>query len=132
MSQAQAVPGEAAVRASDVERDQVAEILRSAYADGRLTRDELDERITGAYAAKTRAGLRDLTGDLPGAIQAAVAGYGRPPAAGLPVVGPGPDNGAHINLCLMLCLLIAFPPAGIAYVIYWILTARRQGSCLTG
>lgn len=28
--------------------------------------------------------------------------------------------------CLLLCLLAAFPPAGIAYGIYWILTARRQ------
>jgi hypothetical protein len=35
MSQAQAVSGEPAVRASDGERDQAAEILRMAYADGR-------------------------------------------------------------------------------------------------
>jgi hypothetical protein len=95
------------VRASDAERDQAAEILRAGYAEGRLTRAELDERLTAAYAAKTRAGLRDLTGDLPGAGTAPAAV--RPAIASLPLTddesgtGPGPDP------CLLLCLLCAFP-----------------------
>ena len=38
MSQAQATSGEPAVRASDAERDQAAEALRVAYAEGLLTR----------------------------------------------------------------------------------------------
>ncbi len=59
MSRAQATSGEPAVRASDTERDQAAEILRAGYAEGRLTRAELDERTGAAYAAKTRANLRD-------------------------------------------------------------------------
>ena len=59
--------GAPTVRASDAERDQAAEILRAGYAEGRLDRDELDERLAAAYAAKTRADLRELTSDLPGA-----------------------------------------------------------------
>jgi len=55
LSQAQAVSVGPAVRASDAERDQAAEILRVAYAEGRLTRAELDERSGAAYAARTRA-----------------------------------------------------------------------------
>jgi uncharacterized protein DUF1707 len=122
----QAVPGERAVRASDAERDQATEILRAAYAEGRLNRAELDERTSAAYAAKTRTDLRGLTSDLPGAAEAA---YGRPPVADLPVVDPGPGASMHLNVCLLLCLLIAFPPAGI---VYWILAARRQPPSLPG
>ena len=124
MSQAQAVSGEPAVRASDAERDQAAEILRVAYAEGRLTRAELDERIDAAYEATTRADLCELTGDLPRPISAQQA-HIRPVLTDLPVAAPASGAGTGMNLdrCLLLCLLIAFPPAGIAY---WILAARRQ------
>jgi hypothetical protein len=113
---------ETPVRASDAEREQAAELLRVGYADGRLTRDELDERLAAGYAAKTRADLRGLTGDLPGAPTAGVTGGG-PLPADLPVLGQEPGAGMRPDWCLLLCLLFAFPPAGLAY---WILTARRQ------
>lgn len=124
MSQAQATSGEPAVRASDAERDQAAEILHVAYAEGRLNRAELDERIGAAYAATTRANLCDLTGDLPGAISAQQA-HRRPVFTDLPAAtaAPGAGVGIYLDRCLLLCLLIAFPPAGI---VYWILAGRRQ------
>jgi hypothetical protein len=131
MSQAQAGSGEPAVRASDAERDQATEILRTAYAEGRLTPAELDERTGAAYAAKTRADLRGLTSDLPGTVPAEAA-YSRPHVADLPVADPGPGAGMHPSMCLLLCLLVAFPPAGIAYGIYWILAARRQPPAFPG
>jgi hypothetical protein len=53
------------IRASDQERESVVDVLRDAYADGRLTLDEFDERTSAAYAAKTWADLRELTADLP-------------------------------------------------------------------
>jgi hypothetical protein len=120
MSHIHTEPGAPPVRASDAERDQAAEVLRAAFAEGRLTRAELDERLAAAYAARTRADLRDLVSDLPGAVPAEATAYDR-----LPVADPGPGASTHLNLCLLLCLLLAFPPAGIAYGIYWILTARR-------
>ncbi|GEM_PF-3469965 len=89
--------------ASDAGRDQAAEVLRVAFAERRLTRTELDERLAAAYAAKTHADLRDLTGDLPSAVPAGATAHDR-----LPVVDHGP--GMHLNLCLLLCLLFAFPP----------------------
>lgn len=100
------------VRASDAERDQAAEFLRAAFTEGRLTRAEFDERLAAVYAAKTRASLNGLTGDLPEAV-----------ATHSPIASRETAAGADINLCLLLCLLFAFPPAGITY---WILTARRQ------
>ena len=53
------------MRVSDAERDQVAEVLREAAAQGRITLDELDERLDATYAAKTYADLEPLTADLP-------------------------------------------------------------------
>ena len=41
------------------------EALREAYTEGRLTRDEFDERMSAAYAGKTWGQLRELTADLP-------------------------------------------------------------------
>ena len=89
MSQAQATSGEPAVRASDAERDQAAEALRVAYAEGRLTRAELDQRTGAAYTAKTRADLRGLTSDLPGAISAQQA-HRRPVIPDLPLAATAP------------------------------------------
>lgn len=122
MSQTPAISGGAPVRASDAERDQAAEILHAGYAEGRLSRAELDERIAAAYAAKTRADLGDLTGDLPGAASAPVL-RDRPATAIVPFVEPESGTVMGPDRCLLLCLLVAFPPAGI---IYWVLTARRR------
>jgi hypothetical protein len=59
------------LRASDAEREQVAEALRAHCSLGRLTVDELDERLTAAYAARTRNELAALMHDLPGSASAA-------------------------------------------------------------
>jgi hypothetical protein len=60
-------PSYAGIRASDRDRAVVHDVLASAYAEGRLDRDELDERTTSVNAAKTYAELlppiRDLTAD---------------------------------------------------------------------
>ena len=52
-------------RASDAERDRVVSDLRAHAAEGRLSVDELDERIATALSAKTRAELAQLLNDLP-------------------------------------------------------------------
>jgi DUF1707 SHOCT-like domain/2TM domain len=62
-----------AQRASDEEREAVAERLRTAAAEGRLDADELEERLGAAYGAKTVGDLVPLTGDLPTAPAAAPA-----------------------------------------------------------
>lgn len=54
-----------AVRASDADRDRVADILREALAEGRLESEEHAERIDGVYRAKTLPELEVLIRDLP-------------------------------------------------------------------
>lgn len=53
------------LRASDADRERIVEQLRQHTADGRLTMDEFEQRMTAAYAAKTYGELAALTRDLP-------------------------------------------------------------------
>jgi hypothetical protein len=57
--------GRGALRVSHEDRDQVAEALRVAAGDGRLTADELDERLEQALTARTYDDLAVLLTDLP-------------------------------------------------------------------
>ena len=74
------LPSAEQLRASHADRDQVIELLRVAAGDGRLTTEELDERVEIAFSARTYGELAALTRDLP----ATGAGF-----APLPVPGPG-------------------------------------------
>src|SRR6201996_2380769 len=62
-----AATGRGGLRVSHEDRDQVAEALRVAAGDGRLTADELDERLERALTARTYDDLAPLLADLPGA-----------------------------------------------------------------
>ena len=64
----------ATLRASDSDREAVAERLRAAAAEGRIVAEELEERLATALRARTYGELDVLVADLP-------ARSGRPPAA---------------------------------------------------
>src|ERR1700749_5161235 len=53
------------MRVSDAEREAAAAELREHFASGRLTQDEMDERLKAVFAAKTRADLNAVFTDLP-------------------------------------------------------------------
>ena len=53
------------LRAGDADRDAAAAALREAYAQGRITQDELEQRLDGVHAAKTYGELAPITSDLP-------------------------------------------------------------------
>jgi hypothetical protein len=53
------------LRASDAERDEVVSALRTHAGDGRLTVEELSERIDRVHAARTRRELAAIVADLP-------------------------------------------------------------------
>jgi hypothetical protein len=62
------------LRASDGDRDRVLVRLHTAYAEGRLTEAELDERIDLALAARTQGDLAGVSDDLPATAASPVAG----------------------------------------------------------
>jgi Domain of unknown function (DUF1707) len=93
------------LRAGHADRDQVIEILKDAFVDGRLTRDEFGARTGRALSALTCADLAALTADLPAAPAwpaPAPAGPVRPPGAGRrwPLVRAAADSS--------MCLILAF------------------------
>lgn len=53
------------MRAADRDRERTVEILREAYAEGRLDHTELDERTGAAFRARTWGELRRLVADIP-------------------------------------------------------------------
>jgi hypothetical protein len=70
--------GRGELRASHTDRDAVVELLRVAAGDGRLTAEELDERLEVALTARTYSELAALTADLPDAPGGALAAPGAP------------------------------------------------------
>ncbi len=79
------------VRVGDADREAVAAQLREHFADGRLTLEELNERLDQAFAAKTRADLNTVMRDLPQAVRpAAPFGGVRATAWPDPSTWPGP------------------------------------------
>jgi Domain of unknown function (DUF1707) len=61
------------LRASDADRERTASLLREHCAAGRLTVEDLERRVTSAYAAQTVGELQALTEDLPGLSRRDVA-----------------------------------------------------------
>jgi hypothetical protein len=72
------------LRASDADRELVAEVLRKAAGEGRIELAELDERLAAVYAARTYADLEPITRDLPA--------VGEHPAPPVPLSGPEPPD----------------------------------------
>ena len=91
--------------ASDADRDTAVGLLNAAWAEGRLTADEYDQRLSAAHVARTWPQLDQLTADLPA-----------PPAAATGRAAHGMFAGA--DLCLLCVLLVACPPAGIAWLFF--------------
>jgi hypothetical protein len=58
------ISGNAGLRASDADRDLVSGVLAAAYAEGRLDREEHDQRAETAAAARTLGELPPLVADL--------------------------------------------------------------------
>ena len=59
--------GRGRLRASHADREQVVDILKDAFVQDRLTKDEFDSRVGDALASRTHADLAALTADLPAA-----------------------------------------------------------------
>ena len=87
------------LRVSDADREQAAEVLRQAAGDGRITFEELDQRLGTAYAARTYGDLSEVTADLPATGQppagAVDTAPGRFPAARM---GGEPGSGMSVAI----------------------------------
>lgn len=70
----------ALLRVSHGDRDVVVDHLKTAFSEGRLDKDELDDRLSSALTARTRADLDRLLHDVAAPVRLPVAPVRRPPA----------------------------------------------------
>src|SRR5262252_290427 len=70
--------GRGQMRAADVDRDRAVSFLTTAFTEGRLTKDEYDERVERALHARTYADLDVIVTDLPGARNVGTPSVVRP------------------------------------------------------
>jgi hypothetical protein len=73
-----AAAGRGHLKAAHADREHVIDLLKAAFVQDRLTKDELDARTGQALTARTYAELGTLTADIPA----------EPPAAGAPAARP--------------------------------------------
>jgi hypothetical protein len=120
-----AAGGHGHLRASTADRERAIDVLRAAFAEGRLTKDEYEERVGWVYRSRTYAELGALTSDLP------VGPLGTlPPARPLARYGPAyPVMPADrpVNSLAAACLRYAFVPGiGSAIAIITGVAARKE------
>lgn len=106
------------LRASDSERQQVVDLLRTALQDGRLRTDEYADRVELAYRAVTYADLAPLQADLP---------VGAPRTAASVTV-PAAARGGFADLPLVLrALWTVWLVAVSINVVIWVLVSGTSG-----
>jgi Domain of unknown function (DUF1707)/Domain of unknown function (DUF4190) len=114
-------------RAADEDRERVISILKTAFIDGRLTKDEYDTRVGQAFAARTYADLGEVTRDLPAPrppVAARQDAYATLPPRPARPVPTGTNSLARTALLLGFAQFL-FGPIGIAAIIVGT-KARRQ------
>ena len=121
------------IRASDWDREDVAEVLRDAYAAGYLDSGELDRRSGRAYSARTLNELCGLTADLPVWLLARPAQLPgeywrmRPPRRSL-TRWPWWFLLLFAGFWLVAAAVAWVPPAAIPIILVWLVVMiRAQG-----
>ncbi|TYB48587.1 DUF1707 SHOCT-like domain-containing protein [Actinomadura chibensis] len=129
------------IRASDADRDRVAESLREHCAEGRISMDELQERLEAVYDAKTLGQLQEVTSDLPeedlyqlpvpASQPKSTASVARPPSRDLeprrvPQMWAAWAAISGLNLAIWLIIVVS---SGMVYP-WWVWVAGPWGALL--
>jgi Domain of unknown function (DUF1707) len=110
------------LRASRADREQVIEVLKVAFVQERLAKDEFDLRVGHALASRTYADLHVLTADIPGGVARAQppAERARQPGKGLApkTVARVTGVGAGASMAFVAVeLLVSSAPAGLGVIL---------------
>jgi len=113
--------------AGNADRERTVGVLRAGFTEGRLTQDELDDRIARAYAARTYRDLWALTADLPAGPLPHPPGlpYPQGPYQQSPAVRDDSDSPSHWHsaAALVITALVIFT---LAALVTAIATAHAQ------
>ncbi len=115
----------AGLRASRADRERVIDLLKAAFAQGRLDRNEFDARIGQALASRTYAELAAITADIPAELTGALPR--RPPARARrrisfnTAVTGGACMAGLVNVGMIAAILIRSPVAVVLFVVFAII-----------
>jgi hypothetical protein len=110
-------------RASDADRERAIDVLRAAFAEGRLSREEHGERVLRAYSSRTYGELADLSADLPSGPLGTLPSQAAAMAAHPGVTGS--RRTSALAVAAAICGLIPILPATLAAIVLG-MAARRQ------
>lgn len=113
--------GHGRLRASDADREQVIDVVKAAFVDGRVTKDELDARISQTLLSRTYGELAVVTSDLPVRLVRPVAVPKRDLAPASTSITPGDRVVVGMATLAVLALVAALfsgnPAAGMLMLI---------------
>ena len=113
------------LRASHADREHVLEVLKAAFVQGRLNKDELDMRVGQTLASRTYAELAVLTADIPAGPIAA-----QPPRKPVRAQSAHPENKV-VNSCACASLalfVLAAPLLTGHFELFFVLVAVMMGA----
>jgi hypothetical protein len=111
------------IRASDLEREQIAKLVETAAGDGRLTPEEAGERLAEVSAARYRDDLQRLVADLPVAASAALPV--RPPVHALWLIGGLIRTAALAGLLLLVWRFASWPMWLFGAIVFFAVARAR-------
>ncbi|MGE5288104.1 MAG: DUF1707 SHOCT-like domain-containing protein [Micromonosporaceae bacterium] len=121
------------IRISDADRDRIIGRLNHHFAEGRLTQQELDERVTATLNAKTFGDIRGVMADLPEPISVPPRPQ-RPPPPGAPpwaLRRRGPRVLPLVALALLVALLVG-PGGSLLFAFFKALLVIWLVACIAG
>ncbi len=104
------------MRTSTADRERTLDVLKAAFAEGRLTQDEFEQRAGQAFSARTYAELAEITADLP------VGPFGIPQPPG----HQPPPPSRPMNRLAVASLVIALMPVIPLLAVFTGLIAHGQ------
>ena len=141
------------LRTSHADREQAVDVLKAAFVQGRLTKDEFDLRVGQVFASRTYADLDALTADIPDGVTSAEPpdGHAREPgrmlsfktAARVGAVGASPSMAsaavvlvqssavpavAGVLLVGLTGLVVAGLLATLLMLLSWVVRRSQRGS----
>jgi hypothetical protein len=117
----------AGLRASRADRERVIDLLKAAFVEGRLARDEFDTRVGQALISRTYAELAAVTADIPAELIGALPPRPAARARGRVPMNTAVTGGACMvvaaNAGMMAALLIGSPVAVILVAVFIVVGA---------
>jgi hypothetical protein len=113
-----AAAGRSRFRASHADREHVIDMLKAAFVQGRVTKDEFDARVGQAFASRTYAELAAVTADIPTRQIADQPPSNPARAHGRPTMSHAAKARRCMVIALALMTMATFAPDGPALLLF--------------